>query len=75
MVALDDFIGLAPDVIVEELTGDNTGRKPDRDVTREDMEEDHNDNENFTTVRETSSMTQSLWHVIMNKKDAISCTK
>ena len=30
VVALDDFIGLAPDVIVEELTGDNTVRKLDR---------------------------------------------
>jgi hypothetical protein len=58
-------IGLAPDVIVEELTGDNTVRKLDRDATLEDMEDDHDNNENVGTVREASSMAQSLWHVIM----------
>jgi hypothetical protein len=44
------------------------------DVTLEDMEDD-GDNENVTTVREASSMAQSLWHIIMNKKDATSCIK
>jgi len=44
-------------------------------MTVEDMEDDHGNNENVTTVREASSMAQSLWHIIMNKKDATSCIK
>jgi len=39
------------------------------------MEDDHDNNENVTTVREASSMAQSLWHVIMNKKYARSYIK
>jgi len=41
-VSLDYFISLVPDIIVEELI--------------EDMEEDHDNNENITTVREASIM-------------------
>jgi hypothetical protein len=42
-------------------------------MTLEDMEEDNGNNENVITGTEASSMAQSLWHFIMNKKHATSC--
>lgn len=59
MVALDDFIGLAPDVIFEELTGDNTVRKLDRCDTR-------GHGKTIMTIMKTSLLLEKhpAWHKV-----------
>jgi dihydroxyacetone kinase-like predicted kinase len=79
-VALDDFIGVANDVIVaQELTENEVvseilmerSRESD-DVTAEGKEEDDDrDDENVITVTEVANMAQSLRCFVMTRKNLL----